>query len=231
MPYTGVVIGLACTSMRKIFGAGIILLGVSLLLQQLNVPGVSTLFNIWWPIIIIMIGFVMWGSNPQSWFGPLVVVLIGTVFLLDRLNLIKRSVWDFFWPGVFILAGVKLVLGAQRSKDTTSGTWSSGQSGTTALFSGIERKVTGELHDEEITAWFGGAKFDLREAKWPEHVTLNVSAGFGGVEILVPPHVRVESRLAAILGGVQEAAAPMSSVTSTLTITGSAFCGGVNIKR
>ncbi|MGD8281709.1 MAG: LiaF-related protein [Gemmatimonadota bacterium] len=80
----------------------------------------------------------------------------------------------------------------------------------------------------------GGAELDFREAALPSGVTeLKVYALMGGVEVIVPPGLNVESHGIGILGGFDhagdeelrpEAGAP------TLRVSGVAIMGGVDIK-
>jgi hypothetical protein len=53
----------------------------------------------------------------RSLFGPLLLIFIGVIFLLNNLGLIQWSIWDVilrFWPVLLIAAGLDLILG-QRS--------------------------------------------------------------------------------------------------------------------
>ncbi len=50
-------------------------------------------------------------------FGPLLLIFLGVIFLLNNLDIIQWSVWDVilrFWPVLLIAAGLDLILG-QRS--------------------------------------------------------------------------------------------------------------------
>jgi len=84
-----------------------------------------------------------------------------------------------------------------------------------------------------VLAVLGGAELDFREALMPPGVTeVHVYAFCGGVEILVPPNLHVESRGIAVLGGFDHAAedsAPPGADTPTLRITGVSALGGVDI--
>jgi hypothetical protein len=55
-----------------------------------------------------------------------------------------------------------------------------------------------------IIAFMGGASLDFREAYLPAGVTeIEIFAMMGGAEIIVPPHVRVDSSGIAIMGGFE----------------------------
>ncbi len=76
-----------------------------------------------WPGILIVIGVAMvvddlYRRDRISWFGPLVLIGIGTFFLLRDLDVVES---DFIWPAVLIVAGLVLISGAMsRGKIETS---------------------------------------------------------------------------------------------------------------
>lgn len=108
----------------------------------------------------------------------------------------------------------------------------------TTIFSGHTLRGRRVMPREvKVRAIFGGADLDLREATFlPGTTTVRCSAIFGGVNITVPPHVRIECLGAGIFGGfdaddresddtVDEADMPV------LRIVGKAIFGGVSAER
>jgi hypothetical protein len=85
-----------------------------------------------------------------------------------------------------------------------------------------------------IIATFGGAELDFREAQMAPGVTeLKITALFGGVDIVVPPHLAVECDASAIFGGFEEihrAPRSLDPDRPVLRITGLAMFGGVSIE-
>jgi len=104
-----------------------------------------------------------------------------------------------------------------------------------AVFGGVEkggtwtpaRKVT------SLTVC-GGAELDFREANLGPGVTeLRVYCAFGGVDVIVPPWLAVESDAVAIFGGFEEVhRAPTAPDPDrpVLRITGVALFGGVDVQ-
>jgi len=80
---------------------------------------------------------------------------------------------------------------------------------------------------------FGGVMLDLRGAQVADGgASINATAAFGGVEILVPRGWRVSVRSTPILGGVDDKTEhPAASDAPLLEIDAVAFCGGVDIKH
>ncbi len=83
-------------------------------------------------------------------------------------------------------------------------------------------------------ACMGGVELDFREAVMPPGVTeLQVFAVMGGVEILVPPGMRVESHGFALMGAFEHVEdvpdAPDDPDAPLLRITGVGLMGGVDV--
>ncbi|MGH7540299.1 MAG: DUF1707 domain-containing protein, partial [Gemmatimonadota bacterium] len=85
-----------------------------------------------------------------------------------------------------------------------------------------------------VLALMGGALLDFREATFAEPVTsVTIFAVMGGVEIVVPPGVRVESHGIAIMGGFAgtEPARPPAPDAPLIRLHGLALMGGVDVKE
>ncbi|HVV86956.1 MAG TPA: LiaF domain-containing protein [Kofleriaceae bacterium] len=123
---------------------------------------------------------------------------------------------------------------AHRPDEATLAAWPQ-RSRRLAIFGGFERKGgwTCPRH-LRIVAAFGGAELDFREAELAPGVTeLHITAVFGGVSLIVPPHLAVECDASAIFGGFEEIhRAPRRTDPDrpVLRITGFACFGGVSIE-
>jgi hypothetical protein len=103
-----------------------------------------------------------------------------------------------------------------------------------AIFGGAERKGRWlvEPHTNVFTL-FGGAELDFREAVLSQReVTINITCIFGGVDIKVPPGVRVVDSGMAIFGGRSIAGGdPEDPNAPVIRLTGFTLFGGVDVKR
>ncbi len=105
-----------------------------------------------------------------------------------------------------------------------------------AILGGASRK--GAWHPEpvmNVVTFLGGAELDFREAILPgKEVILRAVSVLGGIEVTVPPEMRVVDNGIAILGGREiagnpgEAASPDAPV---LRIEGTCVLGGIEVKR
>ena len=80
----------------------------------------------------------------------------------------------------------------------------------------------------------GGVELDFREAVFPPGVTeVQAFAFWGGIEILAPPHIRVECSGIGIMGGFdhrEDASGASNDGSVVLRVTGVAVMGGVDVK-
>ena len=103
-----------------------------------------------------------------------------------------------------------------------------------ALFSNIERRGVWAVPSElGVTAIFGNAELDLREATMSPGVTeLRVRAVFGNLEIIVPPELAVECDGTAVFANFEHhgQATVADPERPLLRVVGSAVFGNVEVK-
>jgi hypothetical protein len=106
-----------------------------------------------------------------------------------------------------------------------------------AIFGGASR--TGGWHAEpviEVLAVFGGVDLDFRDAVLPgQEVVVRATAVLGGVDLVVPPEMRVvDGGGVAILGGRDIAGASAESAgpdAPVLRVEGTCVLGGIDVRR
>jgi cell wall-active antibiotic response 4TMS protein YvqF len=85
-----------------------------------------------------------------------------------------------------------------------------------------------------VFAFWGNAEIDLTQALLaPGTSEIEIRCIMGSVEIIVPPDVRVESEVDAVLGSAEvqrQIASTTSPDAPTVRITGSAFMGSIEIR-
>ena len=104
-----------------------------------------------------------------------------------------------------------------------------------AVMGGVERKGSWLVPRHlKVYAFMGGAELDLREARLAAGVTeIEVAVGMGGVEITVPPGVRVECVGGAFMGGFIVKGGDVTALSPDqpiLRVSGFAVMGGVEIR-
>lgn len=111
----------------------------------------------------------------------------------------------------------------------------SGYLNISTVFGAKEYRMDNEIFTgASISCVFGGAELDLRHAVISEDVYVDVSVTFGGVDIFLPPDVRVVTDgCSCVLGGIDVKRAysniPAMDAPKVI-ITGSCVFGGIDVK-
>jgi hypothetical protein len=214
--------------------------GVIFLLNNLNIP---FLHDIWryWPGILIAVGVAKMVDSPVS-SGRIIggiLMGVGGLLLADNLGYLNLT-WENCWPLILIGAGVLMLwsrLAPPRAgmPNVPSGAHE-GVLNETAIFGGVERKVTtDDFRGGQCSAMFGGVGIDLRQAGIRgDSAVIDVTSMFGGVEFKVPTNWIVVGHVFALFGGfgnkTVQPSADMPGV-KRLYIKGSAMFGGVEVKN
>ena len=102
-----------------------------------------------------------------------------------------------------------------------------------AIFGGSDYKGVWRAPRQLVSICvFGGSKIDLREAIVPpDGVSISTVCLFGGLDVIVPPGMRVATRGAGIFGGFDRTnSEPDDRDAPTVAIDGIALFGGVSVK-
>jgi predicted membrane protein len=220
------------------FGIIIIAAGVLWLLSRMGViqlPGI----HIMWPSIIIAFGFIKLFHRPfalPNMFFGLTVMAVGTVLQLGKLGLVGVDI-HMIWPFLLILAGILVIWTSSHHKRQFTTASTEDHINKNIMFGGDESHfTTKQFRGGVVTAIFGGAVLDLRQAEMAESpTTIEISAIFGGVEIRVPSHWRVVVHGSPVLGGFDNKSRLRDGLSEeeikTLIIQGNVVFGGAEIKN
>lgn len=217
-----------------ILGLGILLFGVLLSLDNLDVLEVGDFWK-YWPVLLIGLGLSHLSGKGESrqvgwglfWF------FAGSVLLLDNLGFIAFDVWDL-WPVVLVFVGGNLLWNSLRTRRRRM---ISGENAddfeATAICGGVSRKVTSkDFRGGQVTALMGGCELDLRDAGISESpAEIEVFTFWGGIDIRVPQEWDVQVRGTAILAGFEDKTTTVGDGSQVLVISGTAVMAGVEIKN
>jgi predicted membrane protein len=212
---------------RMLAGAGVIGVGVLALLDNVNVYDFSSLWDTWWPLLLIAGGVIMYIGNNKDKTWSTIITLAGVAFLLNNLDVLDFNVFSLFWPIVIILVGWSIIRQGHRKVIVQSG-----DDNYFAMMSGTEsRNTSKDYKGGKVTAIMGGVDIDLRNAVIKKNATLEVFALMGGVEVKVPRGWVVKSQAVVFLGGIENKADDVTkSDAPTLTLVGNVVMGGVEVK-
>jgi predicted membrane protein len=197
---------------NALVGSILIGLGILFLLGNFELVGIGELIVTWWPLILIAIAvYNLLAPGGRRSLGPYILLAVGILFLGIQLDFFTWRIFGYLWPIILILIGLRVIFGARifRSTATRAGSTDENTIVATAIFGGSETAITSQqFAGGQATALFGGIDLDLRQARLdPGGAVLNVTALFGGVEIIVPPGWHVVTRGTPILGSLENKAA------------------------
>lgn len=182
----------------------------------------------WWPVAIIGLGVIGMLVEKRVTLGASIVVAIGFLVLADQQEWTDE---DLFGPVLLIFIGLVVL----------SGLWRRGRTGgeprdrSVVMFGGSKIKDGSEHFEHaDVSAIFGGATLDLREAHIDGEASVDALALFGGVDVLVPEGWRIALDGTPILGGVEDKTARnagLSADSAVLKVHATAIFGGVDVKN
>jgi predicted membrane protein len=241
-------------SARAILGMFLLGIGSIMLLDRF---GIDQIFPRWvfsWPMILIIIGVFTGIRHDFKNTGSFVLITIGTIFLLDKMDLgIHMS--NFIWPGILIAFGIRMIMGqgyrTKYFKDNLE--WDKRQSdnpdepiepldspteeymNSSSIFGGVKKNIVSKnFRGGDIVNFMGGAQINLSQADINGRVVLDITQVFGGTKIIVPAHWQVDHQMISIFGGVEDKRQMQPDTINSdkvLIIKGISIFGGVDIKN
>ncbi|MEM9676023.1 MAG: LiaI-LiaF-like domain-containing protein [Cyclobacteriaceae bacterium] len=195
------------TDSRLIIGLLFLLLGVYFLLNNFNlIPFSIPYYLVSWQTLLIVIGVLIIATSDKKG-GGITLVIIGGVFLLsDIFNISFWNIISQFWPLVFVIIGVSLLIRRNQEKKRIGEASMLEVIDESAVFSGNEKIVSSDwFRGGRITSIFGGNEINLMNSRLAEGVhVIDVFVLFGGMEIVVPSEWNVKVDVSPILGGFED---------------------------
>lgn len=236
--------------MSRSFWVGAIILTVGSLLlfdrmEMLEFP--HWLFS--WKVMLIVIGVIIGINKKFQGIGWLIMILIGTFFILDDIPGFPFDLDRYAFPVAVIIVGLFIVFRAMtgsssareaRRKDLMGDGFISSDTGgedyfdLTTVFGSAKKKVfSKKFKGGETTCVFGGSEIDLSQADIEGTVVIDVVQIFGGVKLIIPSNWELKSDITAVLGGIDDKRnVPTQAMSSEkkVVLTGFVMFGGVDIK-
>ncbi len=236
---------------RPLIGLLIIGAGVLILLRNLDFPFPDFLFT--WPMIVILVGFVMAvreGFKPGGWVP---VIAVGGFFLAMKM-FPEFHLSTFFWPAILIAVGLSFVLGlgkiSRRNRVSTDSNFikedtsfvtgasvddSNGEDviDAAAVFGAVKKNIYAKnFKGGEVVTVFGGSEINLMQADFTGTIKIEVVCIFGGATLIIPPHWQIRSEAVAIFGGIEDKRAHPAGISTDkiVILEGFVMMGGIDIK-
>lgn len=221
---------------KLLVGLGILTVGIVLTLDNFYVIDAERILE-WWPAILVAVGLVRLLDPIKSRVVSVIFIIVGTVLLLDSLNVADVDVGDLIPLGIALLGG-KLIWDAMRRTSQTP-LLAGGDPNSTfsafALWAGVKRQGTSDdFRGGDATAIMGGVEIDLRNAniRDGEQAVIDAFAMWGAVEVTVPENWRVVGKVMPLMGAFEDKTSPAKGTTGpVLVIQGTAIMGGIEVKN
>lgn len=209
---------------RVIFGLFLILIGVVLLLDNLDIlPGLPDYIFNWVNIFLLVAVANLLAGNIR---GAFVFSIVWGFFTLHQYaNFDMRD----YWPLILVAVGLSLMMRKQLGSGSTV---PDEYFDEINVFGGSSKKFTSQnLKGGKCTNIFGGSDIDLRESKAVDGATIEVFTLFGGCDIIVPQDWNVSVNTTSIFGGFDDKRESISRPGGiTVRITGMTIFGGGDLK-
>jgi len=215
--------------------AGLLLaaLGMLFTLDNLQILRAREVLR-YWPAIFLVIGIsqLVQARSIGTMIGGSIWIVFGSVLLGERLHLISSGLR--FWPLLLVAVGVWIMVRSMTAAGPSGVTDSSARLSALAVLGGVDRRVTAEgFQGADITAFMGGGKLDLREAKMagPEAV-VDILAVMGGFEIVTPETWHVIVDVVPLMGGYEDKTRhPADPSAPRLRLRGFVMMGGLEVRN
>lgn len=219
---------------QAVLGALIVVLGLLLTLDNLNVLEADRILQ-FWPLIFVAVGLAkVTQSDTTSGrvFGG-VLILLGAVLTADEVWSVDVDI-ERWWPLALVAVGGFIVYRAMYGGGVCApGATASQDSDVSefAFWSGkVRRNASPGFRRADLTAVMGGVELDLRGASTaPQEAVIDVFVWWGGIEITVPPDWAVSNQVVVIMGGADDSSTGTQDAKNRLVVRGFCIMGGVEI--
>ncbi len=215
---------------RLILGLVLIAAGIIFILNATGIANINVFFDGWWTLFLIVPGFVGLFTQKDKT-GNLICLAIGIFLLLCCQDILSFDMlWKLALPTILIIIGLKIIFSGFFTQKAPA--LSADAKNGCAIFAGQTLRYDNEVFPgAELNAIFGGVKCDLTLATFETDCTINATAIFGGIDILLPPTINVKVNSTSLFGGVsKKTGRNMIPGAPTLYINGTGIFGGVDIK-
>jgi predicted membrane protein len=191
---------------RVFLGILFVSIGALLILQNLDLLSWDlSHILISWPMLLIVIG--VFNLQRKAGSAGLIMIGIGTFFLLPRIFDVPDHFFHNFWPLILVIVGIIFIFQWRKTPNFSfSGMVDKNDVlDETALFGGRNMSLVSEqFKGGKITSIFGGSKINLLYCKPVDGCVIDVATIFGGTKIIVPENWNVKTEVVSIFGGFED---------------------------
>jgi predicted membrane protein len=233
---------------RLYFGVILIVLGVILILERLNlIPESLADMLISWQMLLVGFGVLsLIGGNRTA---GTILIIIGVTFMIPELITVPHELRRIYWPLILVAIGVSILLrrhdhlkmesvNVNEPAPEINDNNSVHTFDDFVIFGGREIFVNSQaLAGGKATSIFGGIEFDLRKASLkPGGAVIDCVSVFGGCGFKIPMDWNVRNEVTTIFGAFTDKRGDTYSdkyydPSKTIVIKGVSIFGGIEVKH
>ncbi|MBW8324617.1 MAG: cell wall-active antibiotics response protein [Prolixibacteraceae bacterium] len=233
---------------RLYFGVILIVLGVILILERLNlIPESLADMLISWQMLLVGFGVLsLIGGNRTA---GTILIIIGATFMIPELITVPHELRRIYWPLILVAIGVSILLrrrdhlkiesvNVNEPAPEINDNHSVHTFDDFVIFGGREIFVNSQaLAGGKATSIFGGIEFDLRKASLkPGGAVIDCVSVFGGCGFKIPMDWNVRNEVTTIFGAFTDKRGDTYSdkyydPSKTIVIKGVSIFGGIEVKH
>lgn len=180
----------------------LIVLGIIVGLNSLEITSINIFFDGWWTLIIIIPSLI--GVIDDKDTGSLVMLLVGILLLLNARGIFVLNVlWKLIIPIILVFMGINVLRNDVFSKSAKKLENVNKKAVYNASFSTKNNVVKEDVKALSVEAIFGENTIDLRNIEIKEDIYIKALAMFGEVKIITPKDQSVKLNANKFFGSVQ----------------------------
>ena len=210
-----------------------IVIGIGLAGDVLELWNFNLLFDSWLALFIIvpcLVDMVKRNIN----IGNILGTFLGVSLLLNSLDIVPIRVFiKLAIPFIFVLIGVNILINTMQGQKKRVVIQNRGPvRAISAIFNNQNvRPFNEDFYGANINTIFGGVQLDLRNARINQDIVIESTTIFGGIEIYIPPNVKLKISSVPIFGGVCNRSTDCSAnAAPTIYLNSTCIVGGVTIR-
>ncbi|MGW8315609.1 MAG: LiaF transmembrane domain-containing protein [Bacteroidales bacterium] len=222
-----------------LLGIVLMFLGLFLIADMADiVPWRLRDFLFTWQALLIFLGLIFL-SNKENKGTGIILIAVGSFFLLPRIINVPYYWRGLFWPSMLIILGLVVIFSSRRHGGAAAFGHKKKVSGDDLLdevsvFGGGDKIVNSQqFKGGKITHIFGGSKIDFTQAQLAEGKQyLELVLIFGGTKLIIPEGWDVKLEVTSVFGGFSDKRIKSRVVPDPdrkLVITGTTIFGGGDI--
>ena len=220
---------------RKLWGVLLIVVGLILGLNALNITNINIFFDGWWTLFIIVPSFIGLFDKNDNKTDNIIGLCIGITFLLSARDIISfELILKLVIPFVLVVLGLSCLFGdrlEKQVKDKFKGAKKNDLEWIVATFAEQNINRDNSKFDGcNMDSIFGSIKLDLRNANIEKEAIIKASSIFGEIVLLLPDDVNVVLKSMPIFGSISNKLRNDKDSKKTIYIDAFSLFGGIDIK-